>query len=68
MRKLIVFFVSIIVIYSIANPANSDERKIPYADAVPFLGIEEVSKGLKKAVCAIQLSNRLLKFDLLGST
>lgn len=44
------------VIFNLAAAANSEDRKIPYADAVTFLGIENASKALKKAVCAVQIS------------
>jgi S1-C subfamily serine protease len=32
-----------------------EKRSIPYADAVPFLGIENAAKAVKKAVFAVQI-------------
>lgn len=43
------------------NQVECADRGIPYADAVPFLGIEEASKVLKKVVCAIQFPGEQLK-------
>lgn len=55
MKASVTFFAWLFLILSVATPVISADRKIPYADAVPFLGIEEASKNLKKAVCAVQL-------------
>ena len=33
----------------------AEDRSMPYADAVPFLGIEEAAKQVKKAVFAVQI-------------
>jgi hypothetical protein len=57
MIKHITIFISFYMIFSLTTFADSGDRKFPYADAVPFLGIEKASKALKKAVCAIQLQN-----------
>jgi S1-C subfamily serine protease len=55
MKASVTLFAWLFLILSVATPVISADRKIPYADAVPFLGIEEASKQLKKAVCAVQL-------------
>lgn len=44
----------LILIFCLSHSAICADKKFPYADAVPFLGIEEASKALKKAVCAVQ--------------
>lgn len=43
------------------NQVASADREFPYADAVPFLGIEDASKALKKAVCAVQFPSEITK-------
>ena len=57
MKTLIALVLSFFIMVSLTTFAISEDRKFPYADAVPFLGIENASKALKKAVCAVQLHN-----------
>jgi hypothetical protein len=45
---------SLFLVFGLTHQVICADRKFPYADAVPFLGIEEASKALKKAVCAVQ--------------
>lgn len=55
MKASIALFVSLILALGVSTTVISADRKFPYADSVPFLGIEVASKDLKKAVCAVQL-------------
>jgi len=53
------FIILMILIVAFARIAVADgQRDIPYADVVPFLGIEEAAKVFKKAVCAIQVPDK----------
>lgn len=54
MKAFVSLAACLILVFGLAHPAIGADRKFPYADSVPFLGIEEASKALKKAVCAIQ--------------
>lgn len=54
MKGFVSFTICLILFSFLVNPVICADRKFPYADAVPFLGIEEASKALKKAVCAVQ--------------
>ena len=61
MKAFVALVVCLLLILGLAYPATCADRKFPYADAVPFLGIEEASKELKKAVCAVQLAGEPTK-------
>jgi hypothetical protein len=54
MKISVAFVVCLMLFFGFAPPATCAERKFPYADSVPFLGIEEAIKELKRAVCAVQ--------------
>ena len=54
MKKYVAFVACLLLVFGLAHPVICADRKVPFADAVPFLGIEDMSKQLKKAVCAIQ--------------
>jgi hypothetical protein len=47
------FLVLMIALLSFSGTVHALEssREIPYADAVPFLGIEDSAKDVKRAVC-----------------
>lgn len=42
---------------------TAQARELPYAEAVPFLGMEESAKELKKAVCAVQVAGNQTNGD-----
>jgi len=72
MKASVALFACLLLVLGLSHPVNCADRKIPYADAVPFLGIEEATKVLKKAVCAIQFPGEPTKdakntWVLLGS-
>lgn len=54
MKTSVALVACLLLVFGLTHPVISADRKVPYADAVPFLGIEETSKELKKAVCAVQ--------------
>ena len=60
MKTFVAVIVCLLFVFCLAHSACA-ERRFPYADAVPFLGIEEASKALKKAVCAVQFPGEQTK-------
>jgi Trypsin-like peptidase domain len=60
------YVIAILLIFGLIHIAAADD--IPKADAVPFIGIEEASKELKKAVVAVQvLGNNEKQRESLGT-
>jgi len=71
MKKYIALVACLIFVFGLAHSVCA-ERKVPFADSVPFLGIEDASLALKKSVCAIQIPREPTKdgkntWVLLGS-
>jgi len=64
---------TILVLLSTNSASAIDSgRKIPFADSLPFLGLEELSRNLRKAVCAIQIpaeqtKGNLIKWNSIGT-
>jgi hypothetical protein len=57
MKKQLSVFILIFSFISVSEIAHS--RDFPYADAVPFLGLEDVAQSLKKAVFCVQSEGNL---------